>query len=231
MNDLQDYLSNNYQTAHQLAVACNISVDELAGLVEEKLVPEPSYTVNANGTFTSQAFGELAGASAEAGQYFHPGNATWVALALTAKRVSGAQEAHRNLKDRFKRKFVAALQELNKTTHRICDSFTDAGEPISEGLDIRSETAWGYFLKGVFSLCVADPSSEKTIARKEILQEALNVLSESDLGPNSPPEAKRRALDLVDQYAQSAMPFSPPEYPRSSRKRLVEDFRATIGAL
>ena len=231
MNDLETYLKNNYQTADELATACNISVDELSGLVKEKLVPEPSYTVNAQDTLISQAFGELPAQGARAAQYFHPGNAAWITVALDAKKTCGAQQAHRNLKDRFKRNFISALQELDKTLFRLSDSFTDTGHPIASGLDSRAEEAWAQFIKGVFSLCVADPSSEMSIARKEILQEALTNLSDSSIGADSSPEAKSHALDLIGQYAQAAMPFSPPEYPRSSRKRLVEDLRAKISAL
>ena len=35
---------------------------------------------------------------------------------------------------------------------------------------------------------------------------------------------------LIDQYAQASMPFSPLEYARSSRKRLVDDLREKLGA-
>lgn len=231
MSDLETYLKSNYRTANELAAACDISVDELDGLVKEKLVPEPSYIVNSQDTLISQAFGDLPAQGARAGRYFHPGNAAWIILALDAKKESGAEQAHRNLKDRFKRNFIAALQELDKKTFRLSDSFTDTGQPIAHGLDSRAEKAWDSFLKGVFSLCVADPSSEMAIARKEVLQEALTNLSDSGLGANSSPQAKSHALDLIGQYAQAAMPFSPPEYPRSSRKRLVEDLRAKVGAL
>lgn len=231
MNDLEIYLKNNYRTANELAAACDISVDELDGLVKERLVPQPSYTVNSQDTLISQAFGELPAGGASAARYFHPGNAAWITLALDARKESGAEQAHRNLKDRFKRNFIAALQELDKTTFRLSDSFTNTGQPIARGLDSRAEKAWDSFLKGVFSLCVADPSSEKAIARKEVLQEALTNLSDSGLGADSSPEAKSHALDLIGQYAQAAMPFSPPEYPRSSRKRLVEDLRTRISAL
>lgn len=36
--------------------------------------------------------------------------------------------------------------------------------------------------------------------------------------------------ELIDAYAAAAMPFSPIEYPRSSRKRLVENLRANLRA-
>ncbi len=40
----------------------------------------------------------------------------------------------------------------------------------------------------------------------------------------------REILDLIDAFAEVTMPFSTVEYHISSRKRLVEDLRATIGS-
>jgi hypothetical protein len=39
-----------------------------------------------------------------------------------------------------------------------------------------------------------------------------------------------RALALIEAYASASMPFSPVEYPLSSRKRLVDDLRSIIAA-
>lgn len=231
MNDLDTYLRHNYKNTEQLAAACSISPDELANLVSEKLAPEPSYTVTDWGEFISQAFGKFQAPGSTPGQYYHPANTVWIALAMEARRKVGPLEAHRELKERFRSNFAAALMELDKTTFRLPDSFTDTGQVIPEGLDARTESAWAAFLGGIFSLCVADPSSEKSIARKEILQEALTQLSGNGSRTDFSPEDKLHVLHLIDQYAHAAMPFSPPEYPRSSRKRLVEDLREKLGAL
>jgi hypothetical protein len=39
---------------------------------------------------------------------------------------------------------------------------------------------------------------------------------------------KSELLQLIDDYAISSMPFSPAEYERSSRKRLVDDLRSAV---
>jgi hypothetical protein len=94
--------------------------------------------------------------------------------------------------------------------------------------DARTESAWTSYLSGVFSLCVADPSTELSIARKEVLQEALTEINDRQPEPESSEVDKQKILELVEQYARASMPFSPPEYPRSSRKRLVEDLGARL---
>ena len=228
MGDLNTYLECHYLTAEQLAANCSISTSELASLVAEKLVPHPSYTVNQGDTLVSQAFGELVVRNAAPGQYFHPGNSHWIKLALEETSRSGLLRAHRELKKQFKSRYAAALRELNDSTFRLPDSFTDDGEEIATAVELRTEAAWNYLIDGVFSLCVADPSSEESIARKEVLQEALIGLTDDGSRADYSAEEKRRILGLIDRYALAAMPFSPVEYPLSSRKRLVEDLRRKL---
>jgi Family of unknown function (DUF6058) len=229
MTDLDTYLKRHYRTADQLAAACAIRTDALMALVEENLVPAPSYVVTADGDLLSVAFGRFSAPGSTPGRYFHPGNAAWIALAVNARAQDGAVAAHAALKRRFTRNFAIALAELNGRLFRLPDSFSDAGIPIPAGVQARTESAWTSFLAGIFSLCVADPSSEASIARKEILQEALTAMVRTGLPAGSLGQARERILALVDQYAQAAMPFSPLEYPRSSRKRLVEDLLTALG--
>lgn len=228
MSDINSYLAQHYLSAEQMAVECSISVPELASLVAEKLVPHASYTVEHSDVLISQAFGELRVRNATPGQYYHPGNVRWVKLALEELGRSQPHQAHRVLKKQFRGRFAAALSELNHSTFRLADSFTDDGEVIGVAVDLRTEDAWNYFVKGVFSLCVADPSSENSIAHKEVLQEALIYLTDNGAKADYSAEEKQRVLGLIDQYERAAMPFSPVEYPLSSRKWLVEDLRRKL---
>ncbi len=228
MGNLNTYLERHYLTAEQLATDCSISTSELASLVAEKLVPHASYSVERSDTLVSQAFGELLVRNAAPGQYYHPGNSHWIKLALEETSRSGPQAAHRELKKRFKGRYAAALRELNDSTFRLLDSFTDDGEEIGASVAVRTDAAWNYLIDGVFSLCVADPSTEESIARKEVLQEALIDLTDDGSRADYSTEEKRRILGLIDRYALAAMPFSPVEYPLSSRKRLVEDLRRKL---
>ncbi len=233
MNDddaLDAYLQRHYIGAEQLARACSIAADELHSLVDEGLAPQASYRVSTAGVLVSQAFGEFQAPGVTPGDYFHPGHAHWVLLASDLKHQAGAQRASEALRQCFKRNFIAALAEFDRTIFRLPDSFTDAGQAIPDGLDARAMNAWRAFIKGVYGLCVADPSSERSIARKEVLQEALGQLSGRVSEPSLHAEDKQRLRALITEYAEVCMPFSPLEYPRSSRKRLVEDLSARLDA-
>lgn len=228
MNDLDAYLQSHYLSAERLAAACAIAPQTLAELVRHRLVPAPSYSVSAQGTLRSAAFGDFADCGARPGDYFHPGNAVWVALALRVCAQRPMQAAQDELQAGFRARYAAALGECDRGIARLRDAFDDAGRPIAAGLEARTADAWTAFVDGVYSLCVADPTSEDAIAQKECLQETLTELHADPAAAAWPAAEKARVRALIDRYAEAAMPFSPPEYPRSSRKRLVEDFRARL---
>jgi len=228
METLDTYLQARYLPAPQFAAACGVSPRSLAGLLEDGLVPRPAYVVTGNGVLVSAAFGEMPAEAATPGEYHHPRHAAWVALALRLRETAVADEARAGIEQRFRSRFASALSVLDRNLHRLADSFDDAGHPIREGLDQRSGTAWTHFINGVYGVCVADPSNEAAIARKEILQEALGGIVANGALAHFIRDAAPRARQLVEQYSAATMPFSPPEYPHSSRRRLVDDLRAQL---
>ena len=61
-----------------------------------------------------------------------------------------------------------------------------------------------------------------------MLQEKLIALTANG-SISAPAETSiKQLITLIDDYADSAMPFSPAEYERSSRKRLVDDLRLAL---
>jgi hypothetical protein len=124
----------------------------------------------------------------------------------------------------------AALASLNADTWRLSDSFAANGAVIADGLDARIDSLWTHFLHGTFGLCVANPSSEFEIARKEVLQEKLIALTDNGAKLRFTPDDVRQLAPLIADYAAATMPFSPFDYPLSSRKRLVDDLVSRIKA-
>lgn len=230
MSDLDHYLNTRFLTAARCAQACAIAPDIFDALVRDRLVPAPSYVVTEDGVVTSHVFGPMCAPVATPGRFFPPSQVAWVAVAQRALAQYGAQDAPPLLRGRFIARFQTALAALNDSTWRLRDSFDDSGAPIAGGLALRAEQAWEHFLHGTFGLCVADASSEAAIARKEVLQEKLGALSENGAITNWTPGLATQLRALIDDYAAAAMPFSPVEFHRSSRKRLVDDLRARLSA-
>ncbi|MCX7217510.1 MAG: DUF6058 family natural product biosynthesis protein [Burkholderiales bacterium] len=162
------------------------------------------------------------------GEYFHPDLIGWVGRARGRLAHLGLAAAALSLKAEFVGNFNAALAELNRGTWRLPDSFDDAGCPLASGLEARSELIWQHFLLGTVGLCVRHPCSEAAIAHKEVLQEKLSALSENGAKSIFTDVEAQELLALIAAYADAAMPFSPIEFPISSRKRLVDDLRLKI---
>lgn len=228
MNETDAYLQRHYWTAERLAGACGLDIARLDALLDQGLVPAPSYVVGADGVLHSAAFGDFPEAGATPGRYFHPGTAVWVARAREAVAQGEAGTARITLEQQFRRNFAAALADLDRSLVRLPDSFDDRGTPLAAGLDARTADAWDAFGRGIFGLCVSDPTSEHAIATKEILQETLGARRQALAGDRAAAADPADLPGLIARYARAAMPFSPLEYPRSSRKRLVEDFAAEL---
>lgn len=226
--ELDQYLAKHYWNERQLCVNAMISTSELNDMMDARLIPTPSYVVSENGTMKSAAFGEMIIWGANPGRYFHPSQVVWINLARKNLQNISYANGEVVLKISFVTKFAAALATLNLTTLRLHDSFEDNGLPIESGLKCRTDAAWEYFLNGTFALCVANPISEAHIAFKEVLQEKLTLQSENGNKTDFSRDQALAVLHLIEQYEAASMPFSPPEYPKSSRKRLVDDLRTNL---
>lgn len=227
---LDAYLDRHYLPAEQFAAACGISTDELFALVKDRLVPAPSYVVTGSAEVTSHVFGTLPAPGATDGSYFHPDHVEWVHRAKCVIAEAGYERAGDALKAMFATNFQIALGQLDRSVWRLHDSFDADGAPIEAGLRARIVAIWAHFLQGTYGLCVAHPDCEAAIARKEVLQEKLVALTDNGSTTSYPNDKAQQILDLIDAFAQSAMPFSPVDYTLSSRKRLVDDLRQRVVA-
>jgi hypothetical protein len=231
MTALNNYLEKHFLDEVQLASASAIHIDELNALIHDRLIPAPSYVVTSTGNVCSFVFGERAAPGSTPGRYFPPSQLVWIERARRAIAGGGATEdIEASLKARFTVTFATALATLNLSTWRLRDSFGDDGVTLDDGLRVRTDAAWEYFLNGTFALCVANPISEAHIAYKEVLQEKLTQISDNGSKTVFSPQLAQATHELIDAYAAASMPFSPIEYAASSRKRLVEDLRSNLRA-
>lgn len=228
MSELDVYLSQYFLDTEQMAAASGLPVAALLTLVRERLVPGPSYVVANGATLKSYVFGEMAAGAAKEGSFFHPATAVWVDRAIHVIAEVGREQAGTVLRARFAERMQAALAELNDSTWRLPDCFAEDGTAIPDGIAKRMQSIWAHFMHGTFGLCVANPVSEMAIAGKEVLQEKLTALSANGTRFAYTADEALAMLDLIDAFADSAMPFSPIDYPISSRKRLVDDLAARI---
>lgn len=210
MSPLQTYLDRYFLTKTAFAATAGVTPARLDALLALQAVPAPTYTCNGS-TFHSAAFGPTDTTDAATGEYFRVDCTGWVQLADSAAQ--GQERAT----------VIAALAaEL--------DASLTAHLPDPALRQARIEAWLPYFFDGTFGLCVADPATGAGIARKEVLQDTLVSLTANGSDPAPAGITPAALLQLIDDYAAAAMPFSPAEYARSSRKRLVEDLKPRVAA-
>ena len=208
---LDDYLHMHFVSRQRFAEMAGISEQRLATLIELGAVPRATYVCDGD-AIESAVFGRIEAQQAAAGEYFRPECLRWVAI---AERAAAGGERD------------AVLAVLSAELHA---ALAGTGEdPAAIDARIRQNYIPA-FLDGTFGLCVADPTSGAGIARKECLQERLTEVTANGSEAQPAGIAREELLRLIDDYAAAAMPFSPAEFARCSRKRLVDDLRPRVAA-
>ncbi|WP_447595262.1 DUF6058 family natural product biosynthesis protein [Stenotrophomonas rhizophila] len=205
---LDAYLRDYFVDRSTCAALAGITVQRLDALIAAEAIPAPTYRCNA-GTIHSAAFGSIDTDSRVSGAFFRPECTRWVRIAADA----AAGEERAAVVSTLAAELAAHLRTCGDDAHRV---------------DAKVAALLPHFFNGTFGLCVADPSSGRGIVRKEVLQETLVALTCNGSNPAPHGITAGELLTLIDDYADSAMPFSPAEYARSSRKRLVEDLRPRV---
>lgn len=205
---LDDYLRTHFVLKQKFIELAGISLERLDQLIEAGAVPCATYKSNGR-SIESHVFGEIEGHDSSPGEYFRPECVRWIKIANQA-----AEGLERS-------------SVLDTLTQELSAALTSYGlSPTA--IQTRVHDYIPYFLDGTFGLCVADPSTGAGIARKETLQEKLTEITDNGSNPSPAGMTRDELLQLIDDYAASSMPFSPAEYPRSSRKRLVDDLRPAV---
>ena len=205
---LDDYLKTRFVQKQRFVDLTGISLERLDQLIEAGAVPCATYKSNGH-SIESHVFGEIDGHDSSPGEYFRPECVRWAKIADQAP-------------EGLERSSV-----LDVLTQELRTALTSYGHSPA-AVQTKIQDYIPYFLDGTFGLCVADPSTGAGIARKETLQEMLTEITDNGSNPSPAGMARDELLQLIDDYAASSMPFSPAEYPRSSRKRLVDDLRPAV---
>ena len=205
---LEAYLRNHFVDKATFASLAGIPISRLDELIAAKAVPSATYTCDGI-SVSSAVFGNTPINESLTGEYFRPECVRWVKIANQAP--PGAERA-------------AVLSELTGELRVSLGDHCDTEEEI----ELKIQGYLPYFLDGTFGLCIADPSTGAGIVKKEILQERLIELTANGSLPSPANFSREELLTLIDDYAESAMPFSPAEYERSSRKRLIDDLRPLV---
>ncbi|TXI93530.1 MAG: hypothetical protein E6Q34_05315 [Burkholderiaceae bacterium] len=215
------YLDHFYLDDQVVLTALELSVDELNALLDQQILPAPSYVLR-SGHLSSVVFGDLIAMPMPDTRYFHRALVPAMQRRVSTVQRLGNAIALAEIEQNFRAECEDALRTWHISTDDqhwpLQDCFDQDGGVDVEGLQKRLDDFWRYYQQGVFGLCVSDPSSIAAIVEKELLQEALTQLMDSDAKEH---RDIHQVQTLQQRYAKACMPFTAIEFPRSSRCRLL----------
>jgi hypothetical protein len=227
MNSTLNYLAHNYLDLAQLAQLSNVSKADILAMIDAQLIPGASYWIDDQGMIFSAAFGELTRCDLTNNTYFHSSTVVWITQATTLKNRVGMTLAPAEFNKQFAAEFEHCYRQLqNEVIATLTNSHITFLAEVRNKLhspELLSKCT-RYFMQGIFGLCVAAPYTMRVIAKKEVLQQLLTIASSNMDQISQQIDSIPVWRAFIQEYAQLSMPFSPDEYPRSSRKRLCEDF-------
>lgn len=222
---VERYLRERFLDAPAFAAHCGIDGATLSRLIASGLAPGASYEVDEAGTMRSLVFGAVEAPGAPMGQWFNPSMAPWVARghAALAAHDGDVAAATAGLQARFREGYRAALRAVHSDEGPIPGFVDPLGHFDDAAFDAEFPSLWRHLIAGTYGLCVAHPLDEVHIAEKETVQARLTQLTANGSRRDFSDTEKTAVCALIARYRTVSMPFSPAEYHRSSRKRLVDD--------
>lgn len=222
------YLSENFLTLDQLSLKSKIPTFEILSLVEHQCIPKHSYEWKNTEVIQNEVFGETR-FDKNPGVRFYPHQMTSIVeTAHSLAKQMPLSKVAQKMKDQFKTEFLRMFTTKPEARIAFLDFFNERGEYIPVRFDDYVEKVFQDWLQGVYGICVVDSASPCIIAKKEILQRYLKSLTKDGSKSDFTEEEKNLLSKAGQEYLTVTMPFAPHEYPRSSRKRFVDDIASKL---
>ena len=211
------YLSENYVTIEQLALATSISCDELESMVAAEIIPCASYRFLSKAQIFSNLSERWEDVETKEIQFYPLGIIKWVKMAVGYYR----EQANGEIYLKFEEEFIRALVKRPANVYGFSDLFSP--ELCLERAKLEARKKWMSMMRGIFGICIKGEISADAIVRKGIAVERVAKLT--DDGAKVHLEESNRALlvEALMEFDQIVSNFGPHDWERSSRKRLFDD--------
>ncbi|MBN3494601.1 DUF6058 family natural product biosynthesis protein [Vibrio neptunius] len=220
---LQDYLNTHYLRRSELAERLSVRAEMLTQLIASGMLPSWSYKVEKGSVYT-QVFGQHSAHGCVSDEYFSPCVIDWY---HRHRRQFPDYENIPNLSDQLRGQFLLTFAETASANVGFRTVFAEAvfAEAMndSDTMQTMAASTWQHHLQGTFGVCVRQPSSVVKLVEKQVAVAALTRITNNGQKNTYTEQERCDWLQWVSIYDQVAMPFSPVDYPLSSRKRLVDD--------
>ncbi|TZF95196.1 hypothetical protein FW781_14980 [Chryseobacterium panacisoli] len=206
-----DYINENYITEDELCTVADISKDDLAALIQNQLVPQPSYTISRSIRIISPLNDEFENEITE--KYF---SKSCISLVKKNKELSNIHL----YKEEFKENFIQNL--INHPDKAFAyDSIFNTSFPEQEQLDEIFESEWAAYCNGIYGICTLH-STEEEIVKKEIAVKKLIHFNTNFSDKKLTTDESEELIRLSEEFNEVAQKFAPYQRKSSSRGKYLD---------
>ncbi|WP_028888033.1 DUF6058 family natural product biosynthesis protein [Tenacibaculum ovolyticum] len=206
------YIEDNFIELNELCKISEISSQELNALIENELIPNSSYEINATYKINSPLGDEKT--ISEVKKYYPK---SVIALIQKNKKLNDSSEFKESLKTAFINTF------LNNNNKKFgYDNITENDGTVNmDKLNSAFEQEWQYYLKGIYGICTLNGTGAE-IAKKEIAVKRLIDFNEKH-GAEKLSDNNKKILTLLNnEFNEVSNLFAPYQRVKSSRGKYLD---------
>ncbi|MBF4492165.1 hypothetical protein IRZ83_07735 [Flavobacterium sp. JLP] len=205
-----EYIATNYIEFEEVIREANISSEKLNELIENKLIPEASYSINSDITIRS-SLNDSFKVTIER-KYFHPS-----VLQLIKDNENLNPES---FKMTFKENLLTNLKNHAYKTFAYGNVFEENGKLNEQKANIALEEEWNYFCQGIYGICTLN-NNENDIIEKEIaIKRILDFIEKKSASLSNDEKIELEKLNA--EFNKATSNFAPYQRELSSRGKYLD---------
>ncbi|QSB27065.1 DUF6058 family natural product biosynthesis protein [Flavobacterium sp. CLA17] len=205
------YIEDNYLEAEAIIKITKITSDKLKQLIEDKLIPEPSYVVNSEINISSSLNDHFKVVNSK--KYFPKS-----IVKLIEKNVENTNPE--KFKSEFKEKLLSNLTNHNHKKFAYGNTFDENGKIDLIKADKALEEEWDYFCKGIYGICTLQSNEEAIIEKEIAIKRILDFIENKDSAISK--EEINHLKELNDAFNKYTSHFAPYQRELSSRGKYLD---------
>lgn len=202
------YIEDNYLEAEEIIRIINLTPNKFNQLIEDKLIPEPSYVIQSNITISSSLNDNY---RINASKRYFPKSI----LKLIENNILIHPE---KFKTNFKENLLSVLKIHNHKSFAYGNVFDGNGKIDTKKADKALEEEWTYFCKGIYGICTLQ-SNEEAIIEKEI---AIKRILDFIENKGSVKDEINHLKELNNAFNKYTSDFAPYQRELSSRGKYLD---------
>lgn len=209
----QQYIREHYIELNELAEKTGFSAIEILELIDKKVIPNYSYSIQTTETISSPLLDESVTVKDE--KYFAKSH---VQKLEQYKRSDGTPEI---IKDIFKQNFISHLQQHPDKMLAYNNLFDSDAGIDDQLLNETFEKEWQHYCNGVYGICTIN-ADEKDIVEKEIAVKKIVAFNKQYENRLLNETAKEELIKLNEAFNKVTALFAPYQRKTSSRGKYVD---------